>query len=92
MDPALRGILLLELAADGAVDQGVEDEARPPLDIVEHPVEMAFGADHRPEMADRLDIVELGEAGLGDHLQRLAGRIREQMEMQRLPGSRGACG
>ena len=52
----------------------VEDQARPPLDIVEHPVEMAFGADHRPEMLDRLDIVELGEAGLGDHVQRLAGR------------------
>ena len=68
MDPAPPR-LALELAADVAVDQSEKDQARPPLDIVEHPVEMAFGADHRPEMAEDVDTVELGQAGLGDHLQ-----------------------
>ncbi|MFL6862687.1 MAG: hypothetical protein ACJ8DZ_06785 [Allosphingosinicella sp.] len=34
-------------------------------------------------MADRLDIVELGHAGLGDQLERLPGRVREQMEVER---------
>ena len=43
---------------------------------------MAFGADHRPEMVERLDIVELGEAGLGDHVQRLAGRVREEVQVK----------
>jgi hypothetical protein len=33
-------------------------------------------------MAKRLDIVELGERGLGDILQRLAGGVGEQVEME----------
>ncbi len=33
-------------------------------------------------MAERLDVVILGERGLGDILQRLAGRIGEQVEME----------
>ena len=33
-------------------------------------------------MPDRGDIIELGETGSGDHVQRLAGRIREEVEMQ----------
>src|SRR3546814_17752533 len=43
---------------------------------------MGFGAHHRPEVTDRLDIVILRKRGLGDVLQRLAGRIGQQMEMQ----------
>ena len=68
VDSAATG-LLFELAPDGAVHQGVEDKAGATLDVVEDPVEMAFRADHRPGMAKDLDPVELGEAGLGDHLQ-----------------------
>ena len=33
-------------------------------------------------MTDHLDIVELGERRLGDILQRLAGRIRQQVEVE----------
>jgi hypothetical protein len=76
--------LPLELTTNGRVDDGVQDKARPPLDIVEHALEMAFGPNHRPRMADRLDIVELGEAGIGDHVERLAGRIRQEMNMETL--------
>jgi hypothetical protein len=73
---------LLEIAADVAVHQGEEDEARPPLDIVEHPVEMSFRTHHRPEVTKHLDIVELGEACLGDHLEGLAGGVGEEVEME----------
>src|SRR3954454_11581280 len=41
---------LLELAADVAVHQRVEDEPRTPLDVVENSVEMTLRAHHRPEM------------------------------------------
>jgi hypothetical protein len=74
--------LLLELAADDAVHQSIENEPRPPLDVVEHAFEMAFGADHRPEVALHLRAFKLGEAGIGDHLQRFASRIREEMEVE----------
>jgi hypothetical protein len=42
---------------------------------------MRFAAHHRPEMAQRLDIVELGERRLGDILQRLAGGVGEEVEV-----------
>jgi len=43
---------------------------------------MRFAAHHRPEMAERFDIVILGERRLGDVLQRLAGGVREEVEME----------
>ena len=46
------------------------------------PVEMLLRTDHRPEVADDFGVVELGERGLGDHLQRFAGRIRQEVKMQ----------
>ena len=67
----------LEPSTHRRVDQGVDDEAGLGGDLVQHAIEMAFGSHHRPEMLDRLDALELGEAGLGDILQRLAGGIRE---------------
>ena len=81
--------LLLELAADIAVHQRKEDEARPPLDIVEHTVEMPFRAHHRPEMLQHFDMVELGEAGLGDQLQRLSGRVGNQVDVEISRKARG---
>ena len=59
------------------------------------PVEMAVRTHHRPEMADGIDIVELGKAGLGDDIERLAGRIREEMEVELLQARSptiAACG
>ena len=46
------------------------------------PVEVLARADHRPEMPGNVGILELGERRLGDHLQRFAGGIGNQMEMQ----------
>ncbi|BBC71456.1 hypothetical protein AEB_P0588 [Altererythrobacter sp. B11] len=34
-------------------------------------------------MADHLRIVELGKSSLGDHFQRFAGGIRQQMQVQK---------
>ena len=53
---------------------------------------MAFGAHHRPQMVKRLDIVELGEAGLGDHIQCLAGRVGEEMKVERSLWQSGRSG
>jgi hypothetical protein len=51
-------------------------------DLREDPLEMRFAAHHRPEMTQHLDIVELRQRRLGDILQRLAGGIGEQMQVQ----------
>jgi hypothetical protein len=33
-------------------------------------------------VASDIDLIELRKAGLGDHLERFAGRIRQQMEVE----------
>ena len=43
---------------------------------------MPFGPHHRPQVAQRIDALELGETRLGDQLQRLAGRIGQKVEME----------
>ena len=82
MRQAERAAALLEPAAGLVVDQGVEHQPRIGGEILDDPVEMLQRADHRPEVADHLGIVELRERRLGDHLERLAGRVREQVEVQ----------
>src|SRR3546814_16280265 len=44
-------------------------------------VEMRFRTNHRPEMPHHLDIVELGDRRLGDILERLAGGIGSEVEV-----------
>ena len=78
VDPPLPAFAF-QVPAHGRIDEGVEDQAGPAFDILEHAIEMAFGAHHRPEVVERLDHVELGETGLGDHVQSLARGIRQQM-------------
>src|SRR5688572_23651092 len=77
--------LALEFAPDVAVHQRIENQTGPPLYIVKHSVEMAFRSDHRPEMTQYFSALELGEAGLGDDLQGLAGRVRQEVEMEGHP-------
>ncbi len=50
--------------------------------FVDDPVEMRLRAHHRPEMPDHVGVVELAERRLGDHLERLAGRVRQQVEVK----------
>src|SRR3546814_17580542 len=77
-----RATTLFEDAPRRAVDESIDDEAGILGDFLKDALEMGFGAHHRPEVTDRLDIVILRKRGLGDVLQRLAGRIGQQMEMQ----------
>nr|GFD57884.1 hypothetical protein [Tanacetum cinerariifolium] len=69
---AERGAALLEDAPVGGVDEREDHQPGVLRDLLEDALEMRLGAHHRPEMADRLDVVILGERGLGDVLQRLA--------------------
>jgi hypothetical protein len=72
----------LERAADIVVDQREDHQARILRDLLEDAFEMRFAAHHRPEMPERLDVVELRQRRLGDILQRLAGGVREKVEME----------
>jgi len=60
----------------------MKDQAGIGRQLAHDAVEVLLAAHHRPEMADDLGVVELRERGLGDHFQRFAGRIREEVEME----------
>src|SRR3546814_7808083 len=79
-DPFVRPIL--QLAAPIAIDQRIDDKAGTFGDFAHYSVEMADRPNHRPVMLDRLDILKLREARLGDRLQRFAGRIRHEVDMK----------
>ena len=66
---------MLELHPQLMLDQRMQHEPRLVADRVHHALQMPLGAHHRPEMPHRLDVVILGERGLGDVLQRLAGGV-----------------
>jgi hypothetical protein len=71
----------LEAVAQLGLGERIDDETRPLADLAQHALQMAFRTHHRPEMLDRLDTLEPREAGLGDHVERLAGGIGQEMEM-----------
>src|SRR3546814_4947478 len=73
---------MLQLAAHIAIDQRIDDKAGTFGDFAHYPVEMADRPNHRPVMLDRLDILKLREARLGDRIQRFAGRIRHEVDMK----------
>ena len=71
----------LEPLAQLGFGQREDDDAGAQRDLGEHALEMAFGTHHRPEMLDRLDAFEPRQPGLDDHVERLAGRIGQQVEV-----------
>ena len=73
---------VLQQAANLEADHGEHHQPRVGRDFGQDPLEMLLRAHHRPEMADDIGIVELRQGRLGDHLERLAGRIRKQVQMQ----------
>ena len=79
---AERAAAFLAAAARLVVDQRVEHEARVSGEILDDAGDLVDRADHRPEMADHLGVVELRKRRLGDHLERLAGRVGEQVEVE----------
>ncbi len=54
------------------------------------PGQMAFGTNHRPEMLDGLNRVELRKRGLRDSFERLSGRVRDKVEMKAVHAGRQA--
>jgi hypothetical protein len=52
------------------------------LDAGQHLVELPGGADEGPVMLDGVGALELHQAGAGDAVQSLAGRIRDEMDVQ----------
>ena len=63
------------------IDQREQHEARIALEFGQNPFEVLAAANHRPEMAHDVGILELRERRLGEHLERFTGGIGEQMEM-----------
>src|SRR3546814_20968388 len=61
---------------------GEEDHAGARFHLGHDAVEMRFRTNHRPEMPHHLDIVELGDRRLGDILERLAGGIGYEVEVE----------
>src|SRR3546814_8118915 len=77
------------------VHHGVEHGTGIGLDALQHLGHHAAGAHQAPDMLDRLDAAELHEAGAGDRIDGLAGRIGDQMQVMgrhgRPPPARKAC-
>jgi hypothetical protein len=47
-----------------------------------HPVDLAAGAHHAPDMLDRLSVVELHEAGPGHRMHGFSGGIGNEVKMK----------
>src|SRR5262249_7885004 len=66
----------------GLVDKRIEDDAGMGGDRSNDALDLALGANHRPDMLDRLGAFELHPAGPRHRVNGIAGSIRDQMEMK----------
>ncbi len=73
---------ILQRAAQRFIDQGEEDDAGIRLDAGDDAFDLRLGAHHRPDMLDRLGILELDEAGARDRMNGVARRVRNEMKME----------
>ncbi len=64
------------------IDQRVKNQSRILPDAFEHRGQLTLRADKRPEMLFGVDAFELGETGLHHAVERAAGRIRNQVQME----------
>ena len=78
--------ILLQGFGKRPVEQGVEHQAGFLLQLLDDDLQGPRAAHHRPEMLDDLDPLELDRAGAADALNRLAGRIGDQIEMMAAHG------
>jgi hypothetical protein len=72
----------LQRGAEILVHDGVEHHARRVLDLAQHAFELTARADQSVDMLDGQDGVEPGAHGLGHGVQRLARRIRHQVDVK----------
>ena len=82
MRQAKQAATLLQPGAGFGIGEGKQHQSGIGLELVHDAVKMLARADHRPEMPRDIGIVELRERRLGDHLERFAGRIRQEVEVQ----------
>src|SRR5216684_4782146 len=73
---------VLKRAAQRLIDQGEEDNAGVGLDPGDDAVDLRLGAHHRPDMLDRLGILELNEAGARDRVNGVPRRVRHEMKVK----------
>ena len=73
---------LLDLLDQLLVDDGVEDDAGRLLDLLQHALELLGGAHQRMHVLDRPHLRVLHGGGLGHGGERLAGRIRDEVQME----------
>ena len=70
-----------------AIEQGVEHNPGRGFHLVQHSVELSLAADQRVNVLDRRHGDVLGGRRTGDRDQRLAGRIRNEMEVEIASGT-----
>ena len=63
------------------IDQREQHQAGIALEFGKDALKMLPAANHRPEMANDVGILELGKRCLGQHFQRFAGGIGQQMQV-----------
>ena len=76
------GAMLLQIGADRLVRDGEQHQPRIGVDLRQYALKVGGGSHHRPEMPGHGDILELGQRRLGDALQRFAGGVGQQVQMQ----------
>ncbi len=79
--------LFSSLLAQALIGERKQHHAGIADNLLDDALEMLLGAHHRPEMADRLDILELRDRRLADMFQRLAGGVGQQMQVQPVHGA-----
>lgn len=72
----------LQLFAQLTVDQGVQHHAGRPGDFFQHALHLLGRTDQGIDVFDGDDAVETGDHGLGHGVQGLAGRVRDQVDVE----------
>src|SRR5262249_35138831 len=62
-------------------DQGGQNRARFVLDALDHPMQLEAGPDQAPAMIEDLGMLELNSGGTDDRVQRFAGGIGDQVQV-----------
>lgn len=78
-----------QFAAQGAIDQGGQHRSRLMLDAFQHPVKLEAGANRAPPVMDDVRMLELDRRCPGYGVQRLAGRVGDQVKIDPLVIHRG---
>ncbi len=78
----MRLAALIDDAAQMVVDDRVEDDAGLFLDVLEYLDQLLFGTDQRIDVLDGARILVLRRSGPAGGEESLAGRVRNQMQME----------